>query len=85
MILVGCWCGVCGTVNNLSTWFPLGLGKREGIFQSGKCQGILLRLEKSEKFTQNTGKIKKLHWKNEKNTGKVQEIFQPVIVKTLQI
>ena len=40
--------------------FPLGLEsleKREGIFQSGKSQGILNRLEKSEKITQNTGKL----------------------------
>ena len=55
------------------TWFPLGLENREnlekweGIFQSGKSQGILSRLEKSGNFTQNTGKIrKKLCWKIEK-------------------
>ena len=46
-----------------SPWFPPGLENREnlekweGIFQSGKSQGILLRLEKSGNFTQNTGKI----------------------------
>ena len=41
--------------------FPLGLEnqeKWEGIFQSGKSQGILNRLEKSGKITQNTGKLK---------------------------
>ena len=41
--------------------FPLrleNLEKWEGIFQSGKSQGILNRLEKSGKFTQNTGKLK---------------------------
>ena len=41
------------------TGFPLGLEnleKWEGIFQSGKRQGILNRLEKSGKITQNTGK-----------------------------
>ena len=41
--------------------FPLGLEnleKREGIFQSGKSQGILNRLEKSGKITQNTGKLR---------------------------
>ena len=41
--------------------FPLGLEnleKWEGIFQSGKSQGILNRLEKSGKTTQNTGKIR---------------------------
>ena len=32
------------------------LEKWEGIFQSGKSQGILNRLEKSGKITQNTGK-----------------------------
>ena len=51
--------------------------------------------EKSGNFVK-TGKVrefyskywenwKKLHWKIEKNTGKVREICQPVIVKTLQI
>ena len=76
----------------LMPWFPLGLEigenleKWEGIFQSGKSQGILSRLEKSGNFTQKTGKIgKKLYWKIEKNTGKVREICQLVIVKTLQI
>ena len=45
----------------LMTGFPLGLEnleKWEGIFQSGKSQGILNRLEKSGKITQNTGKLK---------------------------
>ena len=40
--------------------FPLGLEnleKWEGIFQSGKSQEILNRLEKSGKITQNTGKL----------------------------
>ena len=41
------------------TGFPLGLEKWEGIFQSGKSQGILTRLEKSGKITQNTGKLRK--------------------------
>ena len=39
--------------------FPIGLGnpeKREGILQSGKSLGILNRLEKLRKITQNTGK-----------------------------
>ena len=46
------------------TGFPLGLEnlenleKWEGIFQSGKSQGILNRLEKSGKITQNTGKLR---------------------------
>ena len=45
----------------LSSGFPLGLEnleKWEGIFQSGKSQGILNRLEKSGKITQNTGKLR---------------------------
>ena len=44
-----------------NTGFPLGLEnleKWEGIFQSGKSQGILNRLEKSGKITQNTGKLR---------------------------
>ena len=43
------------------TGFPLGLGnleKWEGIFQSGKSQGIFNRLEKSGKITQNTEKVR---------------------------
>ena len=42
----------------VSPGFPLGLENLEkwkGIFQSGKSQGILNRLEKSGKITQNTG------------------------------
>ena len=63
-------------------------GKWEGIFQSGKSQGILNRLEKSGKITQNTGKTSGIFrkmlcyflviFKNElcimeKDTGKVRE------------
>ena len=46
------------------TGFPLGLENLdnlenwEGIFQSGKSQGVLNRLEKSGKITQNTGKLR---------------------------
>ena len=35
-------------------------GKWEGIFQSGKSQGILNRLEKSEEIVQSTGKLREL-------------------------
>ena len=45
----------------IQTGFPLGLEnleKWEGIFQSGKSPGILNRLEKSGKITQNTGKLR---------------------------
>ena len=47
--------------SDTNSGFPLGLEnleKWEGIFQSGKSQGILNRLEKSGKITQNTGKIR---------------------------
>ena len=37
---------------------PTRTGKWEGIFQSGKSQGILNRWEKSGKITQNTGKLR---------------------------
>ena len=53
-------CLICGEY----TGFPLGLEnlenleKWEGIFKSGKSQGILNRLEKSGKITQNTGKLR---------------------------
>ena len=57
-------------------WFPPGLEIREnlekweGIFQSGKSQGILSRLEKSGNFTQNTGKIRTNY------TGKLKRILE---------
>ena len=54
-------------------WFPTGLEnleKWEGNFQSGKSPGILLRLEKSGNFTQNTGKIRKNY------TGKLKGILE---------
>ena len=68
--------------------FPTATGKHgwEGIFQSGKSEGILSRLEKSENFAQNTGKIRKKYTGQlKKNTRKVREKCQPVKVKTLQI
>ena len=49
-----------------TTRFPLrleNLGKWEGIFQSGKSQGIFNRLENSRNFRQNTGKL----WKFQTN------------------
>ena len=45
-------------LHSIITGFPLrleNLEKWESIFQSGKSQGILNRLEKSGKITQNTG------------------------------
>ena len=47
----------------IKTGFPLrleNLEKWEGVFQSGKSQGILNRLEKSGKITQNTGEMRKI-------------------------
>ena len=55
---------LCVSSTSSHAGFPLGLEnlenleKWEGIFQSGKSQGILNRLEKSGKITQNTGKIR---------------------------
>ena len=49
------------TILMAQSGFPLGLEnleKWEGIFQSGKSQGILNRLEKSGKITKNTGKLR---------------------------
>ena len=51
-------------------------GKVVEFCQDWKSQGILLKILQ---------KSKKLCWKTENNTGKVREIFQPVIVKTLQV
>ena len=73
-------------------WFPPGLEIRENlekcesIFQSGKSQGILSRLEKSGNFYSKYWKNwKKLYWKIEKNTGKIREVCQTLTVKTQQI
>ena len=58
-------CYICPTEQDTKTWFPPGLEIRENlekwesIFQSGKSQGILSRLEKSGNFAQNTGKTGK--------------------------
>ena len=49
------------SLSNSDSGFPLGLEnleKWEGIFQSGKSQGILNKLEKSGKITQNTEKLR---------------------------
>ena len=46
---------------------PTRTGKMGEHFQSGKSQGILLRLEKSRNFTQNTGKSEKIYWKSQGN------------------
>ena len=63
-IIVMLWSGKCiGQFRrNVSlSGFPLGLEnleKWEGILQSGKSRGILNRLEKSGKITQNIGKLR---------------------------
>ena len=64
-------------------WFPLGLEIREnlekweGIFQSGN----FVKTRKVREFYSKYWKNQiKLYWKIEKNTGKVREICQPVIV-----
>ena len=59
--------------------FPLGLEnleKRKNIFQSGKKLGNFVKTGNVMEFNfiQNTGKIKKkLNWRIEKNTGKVEK------------
>ena len=76
-----------GTIFNMTRTGKL--EKRETIFESGESQGILLRLKRSGKsrefYPEYWKNQKKLYWKIEKNTGKVKEICQPEIVKTLQI
>ena len=72
----------------MSAWFLPGLEIREnlekweGIFKSGNFVKTGKVREFYSKYWKNQ---KKLYWKIEKNTGKVREICQPVIVKTLQI
>ena len=51
---------------------PVPTGKWENIFQPGKSQGILSRLEKSGNFTQNPGKLKIFT----QNTGKIVNFTQ---------
>ena len=73
---------------DVQAWFPPGLEIREnlekweGIFRSGNFVKTGKVREFYSKYWKNQ---KKLYWKIEKNTGKVREICQPVIVKTLQI
>ena len=81
----------CFGCHLLVPWFPPGLEiggnleKLEGIFQSGKSQGICQDWKSLGILLKYWENWKKLYWKIEKNTGKVREICQPVIVKTLQI
>ena len=68
--------------------FPLGLEnleKWEGIFQSGKSQGILNRLEKSGNFEQ-TGKVRENHtkyWKTEEISEKIICYFSMIFKLTV--
>ena len=57
-------------------------GKMGGIFQLGNFVKTGKVGEFYSKYWKNK---KKLYWKIDKNTGKVREICQQVIVKTLQI
>ena len=62
------------------------MNKWEDIFQLEKSQGILLRLGKSGILPKILENSEKIDWYIEKkNTGKVREICQSVIVQTLQI
>ena len=85
-LLHGCFWKICLTM------VPTGTGNQG---KPGKIGRHFPVREKSGNFVK-TGKVrefyskywknwKKLYWKIEKNTGKVREICQPVIVKTLQI
>ena len=60
----------CGRVVPTGTGNQGKPGKWERIFQSGKSQEILSRLEKSGNFTQNTGKIRRNY------TGKLKKILE---------
>ena len=63
---------------------PTGTGNQG---KPGKMRRHFPVREKSGNFVK-TGKVREFYskyWKIEKNTGKVREICQPVIVKTLQI
>ena len=55
----------------MHTWFPLGLERLEQkgtVFHKGKSQGVIIGLEKSGNFAQDTERrIRQiLHWKMEK-------------------
>ena len=61
-------------------------GKMGRNFPVREKSGNFVKTGKVRNFTQNTGKkSEKIKLEIEKNTGKVREICQPVIVKTLQI
>ena len=71
-----------------NTWFPPGLEKTGKPGKMGRHFPVREKSRNSVK----TGKVgefyskywknqKKLNWKTENNTGKVQEICQPVIVE----
>ena len=52
------------TIHDTVTGFPPGLEKWETIFQSGKSQGIFIRLEKlgkSQEFYQKFGKLEETY------------------------
>ena len=60
--------------------------KMGGHFPVREKSGNFVKMGKVREFYSKYWKNqKKLYWKIEKNTGKVREICQPVIVKTLQV
>ena len=64
-----------GKPGKMGRHFPV--REKSGNFvKTGKIREFYLKCWKNQK---------KLHWKIERNTGKVREICQPVILKTLQI
>ena len=62
------------------------LGKMERHFPVREKSRNFSKTGKVREFYQNYWKIQeKLHWKFEKNVGKIREICQLVILRTLQI
>ena len=74
-IIVPTGTGNQGKPGKMGRHFPV--REKSGNFvKTGKVREFYSRYWKNQK---------KLHWKIERNTGKVREICQPVILKTLQI
>ena len=61
--------------NNCIAWFPLGREKWESIFQSGKSQGILNRVEKSGKSQGILNRVESQGILQKKNTEKIEKNY----------
>ena len=64
-----------GKPGKMGRHFPV-REKSGNFFKTGKVREFYSKYWKNRKI---------LHWKIEENTGKVREICQPILVKTLQI